>query len=160
MFINLQTERLDIRPLDMYDAAFILKLLNTAGWIQFIGDKEVHELEDALAYIHWILKKDNFYYHVVRHKADFEPIGVVTLLYRDTHQHPDVGFAFLPEQNGKGFAYEAVSTYLKALSNAIPLIQVLALVMPSNHRSIRLIEKLGFRFQKEDVKEGLLEYRC
>lgn len=146
MFIKLQTERLDIRPLDAFDAAFILKLLNTPGWLQFIGDKEVHDLVDALSYIKWISEKDGFFYHVVRTQEDYEPIGVVTLLYRDNQEHPDIGFAFLPEFFGKGYAFEAVSAYMNALCAKLPDLILQAIVMPANHRSVRLIEKLGFIF--------------
>lgn len=161
MFIKLQTERLDMRPLDVFDTAFIHKLLNTPGWLQFIGDKEVHDLEDSLRYIEWISEKDKFFYHVVRTQADYEPIGVVTLLYRDNQEHPDVGFAFLPAYFGKGYAFEAVCAFMKELSLRIPDLILQAIVMPANHRSIRLLEKLGFVYYERYLEgaEELAIYR-
>ena len=39
MNLSLETERLFIRPLVINDTDFIIQLLNTKGWIQFIGDK-------------------------------------------------------------------------------------------------------------------------
>ena len=34
------------------DALFIVELLNSRGWIKFIGDRNVHSEMDALSYLH------------------------------------------------------------------------------------------------------------
>ena len=51
MQTNYKTERLLLRSLTLADAPFIFELVNTAGWIQFIGDRNVHNHEDAERYI-------------------------------------------------------------------------------------------------------------
>ena len=48
---TLHTARLHIRPLTLGDAPFILALLNDAGWLRFIGDKQVRSLADAERYL-------------------------------------------------------------------------------------------------------------
>ncbi|HEX4858454.1 MAG TPA: GNAT family N-acetyltransferase, partial [Usitatibacteraceae bacterium] len=47
----LATERLRLRPMTADDAPFILELLNEPAWLRFIGDRNVHTLDDARAYI-------------------------------------------------------------------------------------------------------------
>ena len=47
----LETERLILREFDLDDAAFIVELLNTPGWIKFIGNKNVNSPEEAKAYL-------------------------------------------------------------------------------------------------------------
>ena len=47
MFVELHTDRLSFHPLDVYDASFMLRLLNTESWLRFIGDKQVQDLADA-----------------------------------------------------------------------------------------------------------------
>ena len=79
----LETDRLIIRPLSLNDCAFILELLNSKGWIEFIGDRKVFDLNAAQAYINKILEKENFSYNVFEIKETKEPIGIVTFLYRD-----------------------------------------------------------------------------
>ncbi len=48
---SISTERLLINPLSTYDDYFILELLNTEGWIKFIGNRNIHSQADASAYI-------------------------------------------------------------------------------------------------------------
>src|ERR1700730_3379306 len=49
--IVLETNRLVLRQLTCDDAGFILELLNDPSWIEFIGDKGVHDLDAAREYI-------------------------------------------------------------------------------------------------------------
>jgi hypothetical protein len=41
------TERLSITSLSTTDAKFISELVNTEGWLKFIGDRKIHSPEDA-----------------------------------------------------------------------------------------------------------------
>ena len=43
----LETERLRLREFTLNDAAFIIELLNSPGWLQFIGDRNVKTEEQA-----------------------------------------------------------------------------------------------------------------
>ena len=47
----LETERLILRKFTLADAPFILELVNTPTWLQFIGDKGVRNLQDAQNYL-------------------------------------------------------------------------------------------------------------
>ncbi len=49
--IILSTKRLIIREISLSDVPFILELLNTPNYLQFIGDKNVHNLVDAETHI-------------------------------------------------------------------------------------------------------------
>lgn len=51
MTIILTTQRLYLRNFELTDAPFILELLNTPAWLQFIGDRNVKTEEDATAYL-------------------------------------------------------------------------------------------------------------
>ena len=52
MNILLYTSRLLLRELNENDAPFILELLNTEGWLRYIGDRHIHTIADAVKYIH------------------------------------------------------------------------------------------------------------
>ena len=47
----IETERLLLREFQKGDDAFIFHLLNTPGWVQFIGDRHIKTLEDAQNYL-------------------------------------------------------------------------------------------------------------
>lgn len=140
---NVKTERLFIRQLSEKDTCFIFELLNTAGWIQYIGNRNIYSESDALTYIQKINKNPNVTYLAVTLKEANTVIGLVTLIKRDYLDFRDIGFAFLPEYSNKGYAYEASKAVLTTIKE-----NVLAITLPENKSSIRLIEKLGLKFEK------------
>lgn len=150
------TPRLLLTPLTIADAAFIHELVNSPEWIQFIGNRNVGSGKEAIAYIERILANPSVTYHVVRIKEDSTPVGVITVIKRDYLEHLDIGFAFLARYSGKGYAYESA----KAVINTINEKQLKAITLKDNTNSIKLLERLGFSFEKEIMpeKELLLLY--
>lgn len=147
------TKRLLLTLLSEDDHDFILSLLNTEGWIQFIGNRNVHSKDDAVAYIRKIKTTPDLFYWVVRLKEAKTPVGIVSFLKRSYLDYFDLGFAFLPPFNGLGYAGEAAEKIL-ALAGEKGYDPVLATTVPQNSRSISLLEKLGFHFEKELQVEG------
>jgi RimJ/RimL family protein N-acetyltransferase len=147
MNINLETERLYIRPLMIKDVDFIIQLLNSKGWIQFIGDRNVKDAQSANEYIQRILSNNKFFYNVFEIKETNAPIGIVTFLYRENYDSPDIGFAMLSQYEKRGYAFEATKKYLvKLIENNI--CKIIAITKPENKNSIRLLIKLGLHFEK------------
>jgi [ribosomal protein S5]-alanine N-acetyltransferase len=148
---QIQTERLIIKELDLSYAGFIFQLLNSPGWLQYIGDRNIHSLDDAGTYLlNGPLKsyKDHgFGLCLVQLREDGIPIGIAGLLKRDYLDCPDLGFAFLPEYEGKGYAFESANSIVKKSKDYLELEMIQAIVLPENQRSIRLLEKLGMEDQ-------------
>lgn len=151
---TLHTEHLDIQPINLKDAAFVLKLVNTQGWLQFIGDKEIHTIEDANGYIQKILDTSGIYYWVVFLKDIETAIGMVTIIKRDYLDYSDLGFAFLPQYSGKNYAYEGTSAVLNALLNQTENLRLSAITTLDNTKSMNLLERLGFKYIKKLTHEG------
>jgi [ribosomal protein S5]-alanine N-acetyltransferase len=143
------SERLCLELVGIPDYDFIIALVNSKGWIENIGDRNIHSKNDAIAYINKILKTENFYYWVVRLKNTNRPIGIISILKRSYLEHFDIGFAFLPEFGKQGFACEAATAVLRMVSGLPEFNVVLATTLYSNKNSIKLLVKLGFRFEKE-----------
>ncbi len=93
---NFKTKRLLLDIVSTTDWNFISELVNTEGWIEFIGDKNIHSKEDSIAYINKILDNPNFTYWVIRLRDTNIPIGVVSFIKRDYLKYYDIGFALLP----------------------------------------------------------------
>lgn len=147
MITKLTTQRLSLDALTVEDYNFIHELVNTEGWIQFIGDRKVHSKEDAIGYINKVNSMKNCYYWVVRITETNKSIGIITFIKRDYLDHFDIGFAFLPEYFGKGYPYEAAKEILSSVKHEHHV--VLATTLPNNIRSINLLTRLGFYFEKE-----------
>ena len=148
------THRLCVRDVAIEDAAFILELFNTPDWLQFIGDRQIHTLSDAEKYIQGIQIKTNVKYYVVQHLEQKTSMGLITLIKREYLEQPYLGFAFLPQFTGHGFALEASSSMLTNIQNVFS--EVFAITVPENTSSIKLLGKLGFHFagnvpQQEEV---------
>jgi [ribosomal protein S5]-alanine N-acetyltransferase len=143
------TERLNLREFTLEDAKFIIKLLNTEGWIKYIGDRNIATAEDAKAYLSkGILKgylEKGFGFYLVELKDNKTPIGMCGLIQRDSLPHTDIGFAYLPEFEGKGYAFEAANATMVLAKERFKLDTILAITLPSNERCISLLEKIGMK---------------
>jgi ribosomal-protein-alanine N-acetyltransferase len=146
---NFITPRLTLTPLTENNDAFMLELVNSPGWLQFIGDRKVATLADARAYIQKMNADPTIKYRVVNISTGDIPVGVITVIQRDYLEFPDLGFAFLPGHQKSGYAFEASSAILNYLTKTLSHKSVLAITLPNNLTSIRLLEKLGFQFQRE-----------
>ena len=148
----LETDRLVLRRMSVEDAEFMLGLLNEPSWLRFIGDRGVRTLEDARAYI---LKgpvdmydRLGFGLYLTELKGEGVPIGICGLVKRDFLEDVDIGFALLPGFWGQGYAYEAAAAVMEYGKEALGLKRIVAITNPENHSSIRLLEKLGLKFDR------------
>jgi RimJ/RimL family protein N-acetyltransferase len=147
-----ETERLIVRPFDLDDGAFILKLLNTPSWLKFIGDRSVYTPADARKYLtDGPLKSyaaNGFGVWMVSRKTDNTPIGMSGLLKREFLGHPDIGFALLPEFESQGYGSEVLTAALNYTKYHLQIPDLFAFTQRENTRSIRLLERSGFRFKE------------
>jgi RimJ/RimL family protein N-acetyltransferase len=151
MFI-LETDRLRLRRLSVDDAEFTLRLLNEPSFIQNIGDRGVRSIEDARAYI---LKgpvasyeKFGFGLWLIEEKGTGAPVGICGLLKRDVLEDVDIGYALLPEFWSRGYAFESASAVMSYARERLGSNRVLAVVNADNQSSIRLLEKMGFHYDR------------
>ena len=152
MTVILTTERLTIRLIDEADAPFILELLNDPSFIRNIGDRHVRTPDEAREYIRKgplaSYERHGFGLWLVERKGQGTPIGICGLLKRDVLDAPDIGFAYLPAFQSKGYGYEAARAVLDHARNALGLSRILAIVNADNEASARLLEKVGMRFER------------
>jgi RimJ/RimL family protein N-acetyltransferase len=134
------------------DAPFILDLLNDSDFLRYIGDKGVRTLDDARRYIAdgplASYARFGFGLDVVCLKTGGTPVGICGLLKRDGLPEPDIGFAYREPYRRVGYGYEAANACLSHAREALALTRVLAITSPDNTPSIRLLEKLGFGFER------------
>jgi RimJ/RimL family protein N-acetyltransferase len=144
---DLTTSRLLLRKIEVSDALFIFKLLNSEGWLTYIGDRNIKTLIDAEKQITerflQSYKDNGFGSYLVLDTLRNEPIGTCGIYKRPNLAHPDIGFAFLPEHFGKGYGYESATAVLDYSREVLGIKTVLAMTLPHNLPSIKLLEKLG-----------------
>jgi [ribosomal protein S5]-alanine N-acetyltransferase len=148
----IETERLLLHEFTADDAPFVLRLVNEPAFLRYIGDRGVRNLEDARRYIadgpvagyerhgHGLMR-------VVR-KADGAGIGMCGVLKRDALPDPDIGFTFFPAYWSQGYALESARAVMAHARQTLKLGRILAITTKDNEPSIRLLGKVGFRFDR------------
>ncbi|KAA3638702.1 MAG: N-acetyltransferase [Proteobacteria bacterium] len=147
-----QTNRLQLRHINQSDADFLFDLYNQAPFIKHIGDRGLSSLSKTRDFIEVVranYKKYGFWLYLVEDKLTKEPIGVNGLVRRDYLDAPDIGFAISQDYWRQGFAYESSLAVIEH-ARQLKLHKLLAIISPNNISSIKLIEKLGFSFVKQD----------
>ena len=154
----LQTERLTLRRFELTDDEFILRLVNDPSFLNNIGDKGVSDLEGARRYLQngplASYRANGFGLYGVVRNSDERLMGMCGLVRRDTLDFPDIGYAFLPEFWGQGFAVEAARSTVNE-ARSLGLERLLAITDPKNDASIRLLLKLGMTLERTyEISEG------
>ncbi|HEX8145677.1 MAG TPA: GNAT family N-acetyltransferase [Pyrinomonadaceae bacterium] len=149
----IETGRLNLRELSEADAAFVLEILNDPGFVRFVGDRGVRTLEDAARYTDERFvesyRQNGYGLWLVETKDGGAPAGICGLLKRGAPvPGVEVGYAFLPPFRGKGYAFEAAEAALRHARDVLGLPRLYAVVNPDNAVSIRVLEKLGMRFER------------
>jgi len=148
----LETERLSLRWLTPDDAAFMFELVTDPSWIEFIGDRCLKSLDDARDYIteKYVASYERYGFglYLVELRDSGTPVGICGLIKREGLEDVDVGFAFLPRHAGLGYASESAATVMAHGRTAFGIGRIVAITTPNNLRSIRVLEKVGLRFER------------
>lgn len=158
MVVVVETERLQLRQFDTGDAGFILDLLNDPGWLRHIGDRGVRSLDDARQWIESRLidgyQRQGFGFWAVHRRGETGLLGLCGLIKRDTLPEVDVGYAFLPQHRGQGYAREATRACLLHGHQACGLRRILAITSPENIPSQRVLDAVGMKLVDRRVLTG------
>ena len=153
--VVLQTERLVLRLLTEDDAAFYLALINSPGWLRFIGDRGVRTVDCARdTMVNGTMAqqgKYGFSFYAVERKGQPQgtpPMGICGMVQRDTLPEPEIGYAFMEPFWGQGYVQEAARAVLAHARDVLGIKTLLAITSPDNAVSIKILLNLGLSFQK------------
>ena len=129
----------------------MLRLLNEPSFIENIGDRGVRTADDARAYISngpvASYERHGFGLWMVELRESGAPVGICGLLKREALEDADLGYALLPEFWSRGYALEAASAVKAYAREGLGLKRLAAIVDAGNQSSIRLLERIGFRYE-------------
>ncbi|MEV4382300.1 GNAT family N-acetyltransferase [Streptosporangium sp. NPDC049644] len=156
----IRTERLVLRESEARDRAAFIELFASPEVGTYLGGPRPRdELEHAVPEVPG--RRPGFF--VI--DLDGAMIGMITLDRRDVerpgHVRPDaeLGYMFLPEAWGCGYAAEACAAALGWFADALPGEPVVLCTQTANDRAMRLAAKLGFteveRFEEYGAEQWL-----
>lgn len=145
--IVLESERLLLAEAALADAPFIFELLNSPGWLAHIGDRGIRALADAEAYIEDSLlssyRSNGFGMYLMLLKPDGPAVGLCGLLKRAHLDFPDIGFAILPDYEGKGLTTEAGRAIWHDARNRLGYTRLYGITSFANKGSQQVLQKIG-----------------
>lgn len=162
---SLKTDRLVLQPITLSHAEFYLQLMNSPGWLKFIGDRKIYSVEQCAEYLETRMlpqwKEKGYGNYIAYRKTDNVPVGAIGIFSRPGLDTVDLGFAMMDEYMGQGYTYEGANRLLQEASRTFALSKIQAITDPQNVPCQRLLEKLGFAYQgniilPNEVKETRL----
>ena len=149
----LETERLILRRINLDDKEVLFKMDSDPEVQKYTGDRLIQSVEEIETRIKEISLKDYETYGYGRMavilKDTNQLIGWSGLKYLPEFDQIDLGYRFMPEHWGKGYATESSLALLEYGFNVLNLDEIIAIAEPEHKASIRVMEKVGMNFQKQ-----------
>jgi RimJ/RimL family protein N-acetyltransferase len=149
---TIETERLILRPFTLDDAEAWLPLISHPDIIRYTGDTPAQSVEEARELLRSRPLRDYATYGhgrlAVIEKASGRLVGFCGLKYVIELGEVDIGYRFLPDCWGKGYATESCIAVMAHGRSAHRIRRVVGTVHPDNPASGRVLEKLGLRFER------------
>lgn len=153
----METERLLMRKFTIDDAQLIYDLNLDPEVIRYTLDP-IKDIEHARQVLEsTILPQYALYNHgrwAVLVKPDLQFIGWCGLKARPERDEIDLGYRFIKDAWGKGYATEAAFACLKYGFEQLGLKRIVGRAMPQNVASLRVLEKCGMQYIGEDIVDG------
>jgi RimJ/RimL family protein N-acetyltransferase len=154
---TLTTDRLTLRALSASDVADVFNVFSDPVVMRYWDGPPMKTFQEAMKYIdqiHQGFRRRELFQWGVADAATDAVIGTCTLIhFSRRHERSEIGFALRQSQWGKRLGSEAVGALLEFAFDTLRLHRLEADVDPRNERSLRLLERFGFR------REGLLRER-
>jgi [ribosomal protein S5]-alanine N-acetyltransferase len=154
---TLRTPRLALRSLEVSDDADVFAVFSDPMVMRYWDGATMTTREDALNYIdhiHLGFRRRELFQWGIADRETNAIVGTCTLTHvSPNHERAEIGFAIRQERWGQGLGSEAVEAVVAFGFESLNLHRIEADVDPRNERSLRLLERLGFR------REGHLRER-
>ena len=147
-YLSFESDRLYLRPTTEEDAALVLAILTAPKALKFIGDRNLHNEEDAREYIRQRaltqLRERGYANYTLVTKETGTKVGVCGLYVRPDLELIDLGYALHPNHEGQGYAREASKRIMQAAKERFGQLKLSAITHGENTASIKVPEALGF----------------
>ncbi|WLI90227.1 GNAT family N-acetyltransferase [Massilia sp. R2A-15] len=149
---TLETPNLYLRRFTLDDAQAYLPLVSMPEVLRYIGEPAQTSVEGArqilLNYPMRHYEVHGFGRMACVEKSSGRLVGFSGLKFVEHLQEVDIGYRFLPECWGKGYATESARALLQDGVRTHRLERIVGLVMPENLASARVLSKLGLSFER------------
>jgi len=150
--MNMETEHLILRHFTLDDAEAWLPLISLPEIIRYTGDTPASSVDQACEILRTRPLNDyavhGYGRMAVIEKASGRLVGFSGLKYVAELDEVDIGYRFLPDCWGKGYATESAHAVMQQGAREFGIRRIAGTVHPDNPASGRVLEKLGLRFER------------
>lgn len=158
--LYIETDRLIIRPFTIEDIEPAHRMNLDQDVNKYTGDGGVVSEEDTkrriVADVLGDYKKHGYGRLAVELKSEKEFIGFTGLKYLEDMDEVDLGYRFMKSYWGRGIATESAKASIKLGFETLGLSRIIAMVLPENIASIKVLEKLNFKYEKDIIEDEQL----
>lgn len=154
----LETERLIIRKFTFDDLPKLIELRSDTEVIRYLGGSRLQNpeaIEKRLAFYIECYEKYGCGMCAVIWKETGEMIGWSGLQPLEDSGETEVGYGMIKEFWGKGIGYEAARAWLEFAFNQTNAQRIVAIAVPENVGSWRIMEKCGMKYEKTEEHYGM-----
>jgi ribosomal-protein-alanine N-acetyltransferase len=144
----IETERLVLRRFTAGDLDKLVELRADPQVMRYIGDQSREKVEQRLQYYISHYEPHGFGMWAVIDKRTGAMIGWCGLIFLDETPEVEVGYGVARDYWGRGLMTEAARACLRYGFEHAALKRIVAVAMPENTASRRIMEKLGMRYEK------------
>jgi RimJ/RimL family protein N-acetyltransferase len=148
--MRIETERLELSPATPPDAELLLQLFTTPAVLRYLPTGPPWTIDRAKQAVERRMKSEaerGYSMLVVRKKETGDFIGNAGLQLVPNGSEVEIAYHYLPSSWGKGYATEAAVAILSHGLGSAGLHTIIAVCMPENVASWRVMEKAGMRYQ-------------
>jgi [ribosomal protein S5]-alanine N-acetyltransferase len=124
------------------------------NWEPHVYDFLLKQLEEHPEQLGW-----HRYVGLVSTDGSRTLIGSLGGFTKDDPSEAEIGYGFLPEFQGQGFATEGARALIEYLRGEEGIVSVIAHTFPSIPASLRVMEKCGMVFDGDGEEAGTVRYR-
>ncbi len=157
--VQIETARLRLRPFQALDAIEMAAILGNPEVMQHIGRGRAKTFDETIDYLAYQLRHEAAYgyslWAVVR-KEDDRLIGQCGLWHLEGTGEVDLAYTLDQDYWGQGYATEASIGWLDYAfgPTGLDLRRIVAITKPENRASVRVLEKLGMRYERDGLFYG------
>lgn len=156
--LYIETERLILRPFTIDDIVASYQLNLDKDVSRYTSDGGVVSMKEMARRIKEDVLGDYQKYGFGRLAVELKDqkrfIGFAGIKYLEYLREVDLGYRFEKAQWGKGIATESAKACLQFGFETLGLDRIIAMVIPENIGSVRVLEKLNFQFDQEIIDHG------
>lgn len=152
--MNIETERLIIRPLRYEDYSGYFSIYNDRETAVMAGVRPLYNIDQARMFVLNLLANYKVEILTIIQKESGKIIGTLSVFWINNYSGIEIGYTIIHTLQRRGYAKEAVKGYLKAFKSKYNK-YVQAVVSDLNIPSKSFVKSLGFKLHHSYIdKEG------